>query len=245
MSDPAGRPLLVVEGLTKTYFLGARPVEVLRGVDLKVNTGEMVAVIGPSGAGKSTLLQILGTLDTPSSGRVELDGRDTSRLEVDELASFRNRTIGFVFQFHHLLPEFTALENTMMPALIQRMSRSRARRLAVELLELVGLGQRFDHRPVELSGGEQQRVALARALVLKPKLLLADEPTGNLDDQTAEGIHRLLFDLNGQLGMTTLVVTHNRALAAKMGRIYELKQGRLFGYAAPVENGNARPGAAP
>jgi len=245
MSDPTGRPLLVVEGLTKTYFLGTRPVQVLKGVDLKVNAGEMVAVIGPSGAGKSTLLQILGTLDMPTSGRVELDGRDTSRLDVDELASFRNRTIGFVFQFHHLLPEFTALENTMMPALIQRMSRSRARRLAEELLERVGLGQRFDHRPVELSGGEQQRVALARALVLKPKLLLADEPTGNLDDQTAEGIHRLLFDLNGQLGMTTLVVTHNRVLADKMGKIYELKQGRLFGYAAPVESGNAQPGAAP
>ncbi len=224
--------MLRTRSLVKTYWLGARPIEVLKGVELRIERGETAAVLGPSGAGKSTLLQVLGTLDMPTAGTVELDGRVTARLSSDELASFRNRTIGFVFQFHHLLPEFTALENAMMPALIQRLPRRRARSMASELLERVGLSQRLDHRPVELSGGEQQRVALARALVLKPRLLLADEPTGNLDDQTADGIHHLLFELNQQLGMTTLVVTHNRTLASRMKRVFELQEGRLAEHAA-------------
>jgi lipoprotein-releasing system ATP-binding protein len=187
----------------------------------------MVAVEGPSGAGKSTLLHILGALDRPSSGSLRIDGQDILCLGPDELAAFRNQVIGFVFQFHHLLPEFTALENTMMPALIQRTPRAKARQVAEEMLEQVGLKARMEHRPVELSGGEQQRVALARALILKPRLLLADEPTGNLDEETGEGIHDLLFDLNKQLGMTTLVVTHNPRLAARLDRRLGLRDGRV------------------
>ena len=220
-------PLVVVQDLRKTFHLGKKSIEVLRGVDFQVGTGEMVGVVGASGAGKSTLLHLLGTLDTPTQGRISIDKEDVLACKPDRLSWFRNRTIGFVFQFHHLLPEFTALENTMMPALIQRVPRARAAQMAEEILGQVGLSQRLDHRPVELSGGEQQRVALARALVLKPKLLLADEPTGNLDDQTSEGIHKLLFDLNRSLGMTTIIVTHNLGLAGLLNRIMYLREGRI------------------
>jgi len=219
--------MVQVFDLHKSYWLAGRPIEVLRGVAFSVAEREMVAILGPSGAGKSTLLHLLGTLDAPSSGRIEIAGQDVGRFTPDQLASFRNSTIGFVFQFHHLLPEFTALENTMMPALVQRQPRSRVRSMAAEILERVGLAHRFHHRPVELSGGEQQRVALARALLLRPPLLLADEPTGNLDEETAEGIHQLLFELNRQLGMTTVVVTHNRSLAARMNRMFVLQDGRV------------------
>jgi lipoprotein-releasing system ATP-binding protein len=218
-----------VTDLRKTFWLGNKAIQVLRGAHFEVRKGEMVAVVGPSGAGKSTLLHLLGTLDTPTRGRIEIGGEDVGAFPPDKLASFRNRTIGFVFQFHHLLPEFTALENTMMPALIQRIPRAQAEQMARDILQRVGLAERLDHRPVELSGGEQQRVALARALVLGPSLLLADEPTGNLDDQTSEGIHQLLFDLNRSLGMTTIIVTHNTKLAALLGRTLYLRSGQISG----------------
>ena len=219
--------MVKVADLKKTFWLGNKAIEVLTGANFEVQQGEMVAVVGPSGAGKSTLLHLLGTLDTPTQGRIDIGGEDVLTFPPDKLASFRNRTIGFVFQFHHLLPEFNALENTMMPALIQRIPRAKAEQMARDILERVGLSERLDHRPVELSGGEQQRVALARALVLGPRLLLADEPTGNLDDQTSEGIHQLLFDLNRSLGMTTIIVTHNAKLAALLGRTLYLRSGQI------------------
>jgi lipoprotein-releasing system ATP-binding protein len=220
-------PLVRIEGLTKTYLMGDKRLEVLRGIDLEIAAGELVALTGPSGAGKSTFLHLLGTLDVPTSGRVLVDGDDVFSRGEEGLARLRNETVGFVFQSHHLLPEFTALENAMMPALIRRMPRADARRRAAEVLALVGLGERMEHRPGELSGGEQQRVALARALCLKPRLLLADEPTGNLDPGTAEGIHALLADLNARMGVTAVVVTHNERLAAALPRRLRLEAGRL------------------
>jgi lipoprotein-releasing system ATP-binding protein len=204
-----------------------RRLEVLRGIDLEIAQGEIVALTGPSGAGKSTFLHLLGTLDVPTRGSVRFDGEDVFERGEEGLATFRNETIGFVFQSHHLLPEFTALENAMMPGLIRRIPRGEARRHATAMLERVGLGDRLEHRPGELSGGEQQRVALARALSLSPRLLLADEPTGNLDPQTAEGIHALLVDLNRSLGITAVVVTHNERLAQALPRRLRLVEGRL------------------
>ena len=220
-------PLVRIEGLGKTFLMGGRRLEVLRGIDLEIAAGELVALTGPSGAGKSTFLHLLGTLDVPTRGRVLFDGVDVFERGEDALAAFRNESLGFVFQSHHLLPEFTALENAMMPALIRRVARGEARRRAAEMLDLVGLAERMEHRPGELSGGEQQRVALARALCLQPRLLLADEPTGNLDPQTAEGIHALLQDLNARMGITAVVVTHNERLAASLPRRLRLLQGRL------------------
>jgi lipoprotein-releasing system ATP-binding protein len=220
-------PLIRIEGLEKTFLMGDRRVEVLRGLDLEIAQGELVALTGPSGAGKSTFLHLLGTLDVPTRGRILFEGGDVFDRTEDALAEFRNEAIGFVFQSHHLLPEFTALENAMMPALIRRVSRATARRRAAEMLALVGLGDRMDHRPGELSGGEQQRVALARALCLAPRLLLADEPTGNLDPQTAEGIHALLAELNRTMGITAVVVTHNERLAAALPRRLRLVSGKL------------------
>ncbi len=220
-------PFVRVEGLAKTYLVGGKRLDVLQGLDLEIAAGELVAITGPSGAGKSTFLHLVGTLDAPTRGHVLFDGEDVFSRGEEELAGVRNATIGFVFQSHHLLPEFTALENAMMPALIRRVPRAEARRLAEEMLGLVGLAERLEHRPGELSGGEQQRVALARALCLKPRLLLADEPTGNLDPQTAEGIHALLVDLNARLGITALVVTHNERLAAALPRRLRLEQGQL------------------
>ncbi|HEX9242104.1 MAG TPA: ABC transporter ATP-binding protein [Anaeromyxobacter sp.] len=220
-------PFVSIEGLVKTYLMADRRLEVLRGLDLEIAEGELVALTGPSGAGKSTFLHLLGTLDVPTRGRIRFDGEDPFERGEEDLASFRNETVGFVFQSHHLLPEFTALENVMMPALIRRMARGDARRKAGAMLERVGLGDRLDHRPGELSGGEQQRVALARALALSPRLLLADEPTGNLDPQTADGIHALLVDLNRTLGITAVVVTHNERLAQSLPRRLRLAEGRL------------------
>jgi lipoprotein-releasing system ATP-binding protein len=216
-----------VEGLTKAYLHGGKRLEVLRGLDVEIAAGELVALTGPSGAGKSTFLHVVGTLDAPTHGRVLFDGEDVFSRGEEELAEFRNQSIGFVFQSHHLLPEFTALENAMMPALVRRLPRSEARRHAEEMLALVGLADRMEHKPGELSGGEQQRVALARALCLKPRLLLADEPTGNLDPRTAEGIHLLLVDLNRRLGITEIVVTHNERLAESLPRRLRLDAGRL------------------
>jgi lipoprotein-releasing system ATP-binding protein len=229
-------PLLSIRGLCKTYLMepearGGPPrrIEVLRGVDLDIEKGELVALTGPSGSGKSTFLNVVGALDLPSAGQVLFEGRDLFDRDDAQLAEFRNQAVGFIFQSHHLLPEFTAEENAMMPALVRRVPRSEARRAALEMLALVGLADRVEHRPGELSGGEQQRVALARALCLRPRLLLADEPTGNLDPATAEGIHGLLADLNVRLGITAVVVTHNERLAAALPRRLRLQGGKLTG----------------
>jgi lipoprotein-releasing system ATP-binding protein len=220
-------PFIRVAGLGKTYVMGEKRLEVLRDLSLEIAAGELVALTGPSGSGKSTFLNVLGTLDSPSAGHVFYDGEDAFAAGEEELATFRNRNIGFVFQSHHLLPEFTALDNAAMPGLIRRLPRAEASARAEEMLVQVGLGDRLHHRPGELSGGEQQRVALARALCLKPRLLLADEPTGNLDAGTAEGIHALIADLNSRLGITAVVVTHNEQLARTMPRRLHLSGGRL------------------
>lgn len=219
--------LLEVEDLHKTYEMDGRPMHVLRGVSLSVEPGELVALVGKSGSGKSTFLHICGTLDSPSSGRVRFEGDDLFARSGDELARFRNGTVGFVFQSHHLLPEFTALENVMMPALVQREATAAAHAKATELLQAVGLGARLGHRPAQLSGGEQQRVAIARALVLGPKLLLADEPTGNLDDATGEDILQVLLELNARQGISAIVVTHSERLARRLPRRLRLVDGRL------------------
>jgi lipoprotein-releasing system ATP-binding protein len=216
-----------IKQLRKSYDHGGRQIEVLRGIDLMIGAGEMVAVVGSSGAGKSTLLHVLGTLDQPSSGAVHFDGRDVTRMAPAALADFRNHTIGFVFQFHHLLPEFTALENCAMPALIAGCSHTEATARANRLLARVGLGHRLTHRPGELSGGEQQRVALARALVMGPRVLLADEPTGNLDTATGEEMHRLVVELNREEGMTLVVVTHNPDFASRLPRRVRMVDGLI------------------
>lgn len=220
-------PFIKVRGLTRSFRKDSQTVEVLRGIDLDVAKGESLAIIGASGVGKSTLLHILGTLDRPTSGTVEYDGRDVFQWEERELCQFRNRTIGFVFQFHHLLAELTALENVMMPALIQGMKRAKAAALAREILGELGLIHRINHKPGELSGGEQQRVAIARALILRPEVILADEPTGNLDRRTGEGVEDLLLDVRARLGATLVVVTHNMSLSRKMGRQVELIDGKI------------------
>ncbi len=224
--------LISIEGLCKRYPMGGATVEVLKGVDLEIQAGTTTALVGASGAGKSTLLHILGALDRPSGGVVSYRGEDLFRRSDQELADFRNRSIGFVFQFHHLLPEFTALENVMLPALIARISRHRAEQQAQRLLQQVGLDHRLEHRPGQLSGGEQQRVAIARALVLEPELLLADEPTGNLDMKTSEAIHDLLARLQQETGITLVIVTHNERLAAGMQRVIHLVDGKTD-YATP------------
>ncbi len=218
---------LEVKNVFKSYYLHGKRIDVLKGVDLEIDRGELVSIIGASGAGKSTFLHVLGTLDAPAAGEILFGGRNVLALNDAEVAEFRNRTIGFVFQSHYLLPEFTALENVAMPAFIQRQDRVAALKYARELLERVGLGHRVEHRPGELSGGEAQRVALARALVLKPPLLFADEPTGNLDPTTGEGIHQLLREVNRDLGITALVVTHNEHLAASLPRRLRLSQGKV------------------
>ena len=221
------RPLIQAEGLCKTYGTGESRVDVLADLNFTVSRGETTAVVGVSGVGKSTLLHILGTIDRPSAGRVLVEGEDPFLLKPADLARFRNRTIGFVFQYHHLLPEFTALENVMMPALIRRMHHAQARERAAALLGEVGVGHRLTHRVGQLSGGEAQRVAIARALVLDPPLLLADEPTGNLDPRTAATITELLVDLNRRKGLTVLVVTHNEKMSQEMGRQLHLIEGKL------------------
>jgi lipoprotein-releasing system ATP-binding protein len=218
-----------VQRLGKSYLHGGKALPILWDIDMTLAPGDMVAVVGASGVGKSTFLQLLGTLDLPTSGSIKFDGEELTSMSASRLAEFRNRRIGFVFQFHHLLPDFTALENVMMPALIQRIAMDRARKLARDILGRVGLSHRLTHRPGELSGGEQQRVALARAMVLGPSLLLADEPTGNLDRSTGEAIHQLFLDLNRERGSTLLVVTHNPDLAALMPRrLRMIDGGRLI-----------------
>jgi len=221
------RPFIRVRGLTRSFRKDSQTVEVLRGIDLDVAKGESIAIMGASGVGKSTFLHILGTLDRPTSGTVEYDGKDVFQWDERELCEFRNKTIGFVFQFHHLLPELTALENVMMPALIQGMKRAKAAALAKEMLGELGLVHRLNHKPGELSGGEQQRVAIARALILRPEVILADEPTGNLDRRTGEGVEDLLLDVRSKLGATLVVVTHNMSLSRKMQRQVELIDGKV------------------
>jgi lipoprotein-releasing system ATP-binding protein len=221
-------PLCEITNLCKSYFMDGKRIDVLKGVDLTIEEGELLSLTGASGVGKSTFLHVVGTLDAPSAGRIVFEGREVTSLDDAELARFRNRALGFVFQFHHLLPEFSALENVMMPALIQRVPRAEARERAAALLDSVGFGDRLAHKPGELSGGEQQRVALARALVMRPKLLLADEPTGNLDPATGDGVLEVLRDLNRRLGIAAVVVTHNEALARSMPRQLRLHDGRVL-----------------
>lgn len=219
-------PLIRAEALCKVYGDG-QPIVVLDHLELAVHSGEVVAIVGQSGVGKSTLLHILGTLDRPTSGRVSFGGRDVFALDERAQARFRNREIGFVFQFHHLLPDFSAVENVMMPALIDGVRRSEAYRRARALLERVGLSERLEHRPGQLSGGELQRVAIARALVMAPRAVLADEPTGNLDPETAAGVHDLLLELNREQGVTFVLVTHNEELARLAHRALHLVHGKL------------------
>ncbi|HSP95894.1 MAG TPA: ABC transporter ATP-binding protein [Candidatus Dormibacteraeota bacterium] len=219
-------PLIRARGLCKHYG-GQKPVEVLRDLDLDVAAGEAVVIVGQSGVGKSTLLHLLGALDTPSAGEVDFAGVNLGSLGEAELAAFRNREIGFIFQFHHLLPDFTALENTMMPCLIGGLGWDEAAARARTVLDQVGLSQRLEHKPGELSGGEQQRVAVARAIVLSPRAVLADEPTGNLDPITADEIHHLLIALKRERGITLVIVTHNLELAALADRTLRMTQGRL------------------
>jgi lipoprotein-releasing system ATP-binding protein len=221
-------PLLCVEGLVKHYSDAGRDIHVLEGVDLEVQAGEKIAIVGESGVGKSTLLHILGALDHPTAGVVRYGSSDLSRMDARALAAFRNREIGFVFQFHHLLADFDAQENVMMPALIGGQSHERARSLARDILVRVGLGHRLDHKPGELSGGEQQRVSVARAAVLNPRALLADEPTGNLDPATGDEVQRLLIELNHERDVALIVVTHNPRLAAAMDRVLRLAGGKLL-----------------
>ena len=200
-------------------------LEVLKGIDLTIGKGEIVSIVGPSGAGKTTLLQIIGTLDRPDSGRVLFDGIDVSVYKEKQLSAFRNNHIGFVFQFHQLLPEFSAVENVMMPALIQGTSMNDARRRAMEMLDYLSLTDRATHKPAELSGGEKQRVAVARALVNRPQVILADEPSGSLDTHNKEELHRLFFDLRRELGQTFIIVTHDETLASTTDRTIRLKDG--------------------
>ena len=202
-------------------------LQVLKSIDLTINQGEIVSIVGPSGAGKTTLLQIIGTLDRADSGRVLFDGVDVSLYNEKQLSAFRNKHIGFVFQFHQLLPEFSAVENVMMPALIAGASMADARRRAMEMLDFLGLNDRATHKPAELSGGEKQRVAVARALVNRPQVILADEPSGSLDTQNREELHRLFFDLRRDLGQTFIIVTHDESLAATTDRTIHLRDGMV------------------
>jgi lipoprotein-releasing system ATP-binding protein len=223
------KELILVQRLFKSYGDKSKRVEVLKGVDLTFSQGEKAAIVGASGVGKTTFLHVLGTLDRPTAGKVLYEGKDVYTLNEKSLAYFRNREIGFVFQFHHLLPEFNALENTMMPCLIRGIPKKESISRAEAILTLVGLKERLSHKPGELSGGEQQRVAVARALVLEPKVLLADEPTGNLDTKTGESVFDLLRELNRIKGVTLIVVTHNLRLAEKLSRQIQLVDGRAFG----------------
>lgn len=215
--------MIELQGITKSFGT----LQVLKGIDLSIDRGEVVSIVGPSGAGKTTLLQIMGTLDRADAGKVLVDGTDVSRLGERELSAFRGRRIGFVFQFHQLLPEFTARENVMIPALIARASSNDAARRADEMLALLGLTERATHKPAELSGGEKQRVAVARALINHPAVVLADEPSGSLDTRNKEELHRLIFDLRDRLGQTFVIVTHDESLARLTDRTIHLTDGRI------------------
>jgi lipoprotein-releasing system ATP-binding protein len=226
-STAAGNDFISITNLYKTFHNAHAPIEILKDVNMAIAAGETLSVVGASGIGKSTFLHILGTLDRPDSGQILFKGEDVFRYDSANLAKFRNETIGFMFQFHHLLPEFSALENAMLPVMIQGESKRSAKAAAEEILIRVGLKDRLQHRVGKLSGGEQQRVALARALVLKPRILLADEPTGNLDRKNSDQVHELLLSLNTELSMTLVVVTHNMQLAAYMSRCVTIEDGRI------------------
>ena len=230
MSEKAQEKNVICEvrGVTKRFSMHGKTLEILRGVDLTLRAGDLCSIVGQSGVGKSTLLHVLGTLDRPTEGTVTYYGTDVFAMPEVELAAFRNRRIGFVFQFHHLLPELTAEENAALPMMIARVSRSRALDRARALLTKVGLEHRLTHRPGELSGGEQQRVAIARALIMEPSLVLADEPTGNLDVATSTGIHELLLNINQEFGVGFVVVTHNQSLATMMNRRLVMRDGKVY-----------------
>lgn len=226
-ADTAEQPLVRISGLSKSFQHMGRTLEVLRDINLTIRQGELLSIVGASGAGKSTLLHCIGTLDLPTSGSIQLGGEELTKMNSARLAAVRNKAIGFVFQFHHLLPEFDALENVMLPGLIQGLRRKDMESRARKLLEEVGVGHRASHRPGEMSGGEQQRVAVARALVLEPKLILADEPTGNLDSNTGDAVHQLFFEINKKHNTTIVVVTHNPAFAESMPRVVRMKDGTV------------------
>ncbi|MCP4630724.1 MAG: ABC transporter ATP-binding protein [bacterium] len=232
--DNFSENLIAVRGLFKSFTNGGATIDVLKNLEFDLSTGETVAIVGPSGIGKSTLLHVIGTLDRPDSGELLFKGEDVFLYDDLKLARFRNRSIGFVFQFHHLLPEFSAVENAMMPALISGTAKQQATQAAEEILIRVGLKDRLYYRVGKLSGGEQQRVALARALVLKPAVLLADEPTGNLDKSNSEHVHSLLMELNQEFSMTLVVVTHNSELASCMSRRVTIVDGNLTPVTKPV-----------
>lgn len=215
--------MIQLENITKSFG----SLQVLRGIDLQIEKGEVVSIVGPSGAGKTTLLQIMGTLDAPDTGMVRIDGTEVGRMKEKELSAFRNRRIGFVFQFHQLLPEFTALENVMIPALIAGLGRREAQSSALEMLNLLGMADRASHKPSELSGGEKQRVAVARALINHPAVVLADEPSGSLDTHNKAELHQLFFDLRDRLGQTFVIVTHDESLARITDRTIHLKDGAV------------------
>lgn len=215
--------MIEIEGITKSFG----QLLVLKGIDLNIDKGEVVSIVGPSGAGKTTLLQIIGTLDRADSGRVIINGTDVSRMKEKELSAFRNKEIGFVFQFHQLLPEFTALENVTIPALIKGVPASEARKQAMDMLGFLGLSERASHKPAELSGGEKQRVAVARALINSPSVVLADEPSGSLDTKNKEELHNLFFELRDKLGQTFVIVTHDEGLASQTDRTIHMLDGRI------------------
>lgn len=221
--------ILEAQNLHKSYNSGIKHLQVLKGIDLKINQGQALSILGPSGAGKSTLLHILGGLDRPSEGRVFLEGVDLSKINDEEMAQIRNKKIGFVFQFYHLLPEFNALENVILPALISKQSRNKnnLKDIGMELLKSVGLNKRVEHRPSELSGGEQQRLAIARAIVNSPQILFCDEPTGNLDSKTSEEIIDLLLELQSKNAMTLLTVTHDEHLAKRVKKVVHIRDGKI------------------
>lgn len=219
--------LIEARAIEKFFLTPAGELHILRGVDISIKEGEVIGIVGASGVGKSTLLHILGTLDSPSSGKVFYNGKDVFSMDNGSMASFRNRAIGFVFQFHHLLPEFTAIENVMMPGLISGQNLAELKVRAEELLSELGVIERKDHRPGELSGGEQQRVAVARALILNPRVVLADEPTGNLDTATGDGLFELLLRLNKNKGITFVIVTHNEYLSKRCHRVLKMVDGRI------------------